>query len=458
MSTHKNAKYWLMSALLSGVLAGLFSLQLFGDDQSLFLPGTTSSGHYQIELACQACHKDAFGGADSIQEACMDCHGEELKHIDDSHPKSKFTDPRNAERVKRLDARACATCHVEHRPEITLPMGLTVPQDVCRQCHYDIEQERPSHKGMSFDTCADAGCHNFHDNKALYEDFLLKHAGEPDHVIDAVLPQRDFVDTAARLSSYPAHEYPLEALHLQDRDVPSGVSAEQKILNDWLETAHARQGVNCSGCHGKGANWVSKPDQDRCRTCHEPEVAGFLGGKHGMRLAQKLEPMVPGLARSAMRSDAHDRELSCTSCHSAHRFDTRLAAVEACLRCHNDEHSLAYKDGPHYQLWLQAGNGALPEGAGVSCASCHLPRIEHKQDGVARTLVQHNQNDTLRPNEKMLRPVCMQCHGLAFGIDALADEKLVKRNFDARPARHVESIEMAQRRMQDEDRGRRTDR
>ena len=32
---------------------------------------------------------------------------------------------------------------------------------------------------MGFETCASAGCHNFHDNRALYEDFLIKHANTP---------------------------------------------------------------------------------------------------------------------------------------------------------------------------------------------------------------------------------------------------------------------------------------
>jgi hypothetical protein len=59
--------------------------------------------------------------------------------------------------------------------------------------------------------------------------------------------------------------------------------------------------------------------------------------------------------------------------------------------------------------------------------------------------VQHNQNANLRPNEKMIREVCMHCHGLGFSIDALADPKLVEANFRGSPARHIQSIEMAVR-------------
>ena len=65
-------------------------------------------------------------------------------------------------------------------------------------------------------------------------------------------------------------------------------------------------------------------------------------------------------------------------------------------------------------------------------------------------VVEHNQNDNLRPNEKMVRDVCLSCHSLAFSLDALADSDLVRRNFAGPPARHVESIDMALSRRDDE--------
>ena len=52
----------------------------------------------------------------------------------------------------------------------------------------------------------------------------------------------------------------------------------------------------------------------------------------------------------------------------------------------------------------------------------------------------------LQPNEKMIRGVCMKCHGLSFSIDALADPVLIERNFQGQPSRHVESVDMAVRR------------
>ena len=71
-------------------------------------------------------------------------------------------------------------------------MGLSLPSDYCVTCHSEVGQERQTHAGLGFETCATVGCHNFHDNRALYEDFLLKHAHEPILLDSARLPARDF--------------------------------------------------------------------------------------------------------------------------------------------------------------------------------------------------------------------------------------------------------------------------
>ena len=60
-------------------------------------------------------------------------------------------------------------------------------------------------------------------------------------------------------------------------------------------------------------------------------------------------------------------------------------------------------------------------------------------------MVQHNQNANLVPNEKMIRPVCMQCHGLGFSIDSLADKQLIENNFQGKPGIHIQSLDMAKK-------------
>ena len=442
-----NKRGWIFWLVLTSMLLGFLLLQLTGKDKSLYLPGPTTHGHYQIEMKCDSCHGEAFTSADVIQDACMGCHGDELKAAKDAHPRAKFTNPRNANRVKVLDARICVTCHVEHQPKMTNAMGVTVPDDVCAYCHEDIASDRPSHTGMAFNTCASAGCHNYHDNRGLYEDFLIKHLDEPVIKETPRLMSRNLKNSLKLEAAYPHQSYPISTLGRFDVDAPAAALESQTLVLEWERSSHAKAGVNCSACHktGQMQTWRDQPSYQQCQGCHELETVGFLSGRHGMRLKQNLSPMKPELARLAMK--VTDKELDCNACHSGHDFNTREAAVNSCLTCHDDQHSRNYKLSSHYSLWQQELKGEIAPASGVACSTCHMPRTPIKQGEHRRVLVQHNQNDNLRPNEKMLRSVCMNCHGLGFSIDALADPVLVQNNFNGKPALHIESLDMAKQRI-----------
>ena len=436
---------WLIWFLVTCAMAGFLTYKLRSADRRMFLPGQTTAGHYQIELACNACHTPGMG---VMEDACYNCHAAELKAANDSHPKSKFQDPRNADRLNLIKADNCVACHREHLPDQTRPMGVTMPTDYCYFCHQQTLTDRPSHKGFAYDSCATSGCHNYHDNSALYESFLLKHAGEPDNKTNALVPSRQLIAALTEMGQWKTRQ----PLTLLQADAPATVTASSSVHEGWAASAHARAGVNCSDCHEVATagtqtkTWSDTLDHTACAKCHKEEVAGFLGGKHGMRLAQNLSPMTPGQARLPMKADAAHRELSCASCHGPHEYNTRTAAVDSCLSCHNDTHSLAYKSSPHYALWKAELDGDGLPGSGVSCATCHLPREAAGSDDTVTVRVQHNQNLNLRPNEKMIRTVCLECHGLGFSIDALADSALVRTNFVGRPAGHIESIDLAVKR------------
>jgi Cytochrome c3 len=455
---------WIVSAL-AGVAVLAAGLAYGGPIRAQFLIGKTTSGHHQIELACGACHTSAFGGKEEMQKACESCHAEELKHAKDSHPAKKFTDPRNADRLAKLNATQCITCHTEHRPEITLAMGVTLPGNYCRLCHEDIGKERPSHKGLAFTTCADAGCHNFHDNRALYEDFLERHAHEPETKANPFVKLRRDVERAA------SEKPPLTTI--SQADAPPAHANNKTITADWLASKHARAGINCSGCHAPkvktpeaiAQGWIARPGHKVCATCHAQEVKTFTEGKHGMRLAdgmksetkglfglfkdKPLGPMRPEIARISLSPKMAKHEIGCSTCHKAHAYNTATAEVEACLTCHVDEHSKAYRNSPHYRLWRAEKSGKGAKATGVTCATCHLPRFMHEDPATYEEVlaINHNQNANLRPNEKMLRSVCMDCHGLGFGIDALADPKTIRNNFSTRPSIHVESIDWVIKRL-----------
>ena len=459
--TSKRVRYWCLWAgmtvaigvyLAAGMLRRDAALEpLLAPARSLLMPGATTHGHYQIELACESCHTQPFTSGEDLQAACEGCHSAALKVAEDKHPLSKFTDPRNAPLLAKIDASSCVTCHTEHRPEITAAMGVTVPADVCAHCHAGIADDRPSHAGMAFDTCATAGCHNFHDNRALYEDFLLRHLHEPDTRASEPKPELDYLQIGPMLPDYPTQQFPVVELQATDADVPAAHEPSERLMKDWLASSHARAGVNCSACHqplvdGKQTSWTDHPEPRACAACHGFQVEGFLAGRHGMRVAAALGPMVVAEARLPMHESAADKHAGCTSCHGAHSFDTGKAAVDACLGCHADEHSAAWRSSPHGRL-----SSGTDQSDAVTCATCHMPRVRRRDPtfDVSWTAVEHNQSDTLRPNEKMIRPVCLRCHGLAFAIDAMADPELILSNFPGRPRRHVPSLDMAETRLRE---------
>ena len=147
MSEHKNTKIWRIWLSLALLLITYFAYALFtSEDKSLFMPGELAGGHYQIGIACESCHGESFSDRDAMQENCVSCHGDQRKKPFDSHPKAKFTDPRNADRLENINALYCVSCHVEHKPELASKAGVTQPGDFCIHCHKDIAKDRPSHK------------------------------------------------------------------------------------------------------------------------------------------------------------------------------------------------------------------------------------------------------------------------------------------------------------------------
>lgn len=457
MSISSTQFMWIVWLVISLIIAVYMANTLFqGEDKTSFMPGPLSNGHYQLTEKCEICHTDAFGGeketAEVLQAACIKCHGDDRKKPQDSHPLTKFEDPRNADRLEKINALMCVSCHTEHRQEITLKDGLTQPLDVCFNCHEDIAEDRPTHKDMPFDTCKDSGCHNYHNNRALYTKFLLKHQDKPATLEKTIVPGREYAELLDEVMDYPRDRYPVKPLTLADNDAPGDIKVSKNTTLDWLETSHARSGVNCTACHLTDSDteeknetkWTNKPTQAACAKCHNLEIKRFGKGKHGMRLAAGLSPMTPDRARLPMNPKVNHQALTCNTCHGGHRYDVKQAAVEACLKCHNDDHSKAYKQSKHYKLWQAELNGTAEANAGVSCATCHMPRINFDvSEWSSRIMVDHNQSANLSPNSKMIRSACLHCHGLGFSLDSLADQELIKRNFDGSPSVHVESIKLA---------------
>tara|TARA_R110002049_G_scaffold4601_5_gene32332 strand:+ start:468829 stop:470256 length:1428 start_codon:yes stop_codon:yes gene_type:complete len=436
------ASSWVVALAINFVIVGYFGYAFYGPTsvvKASLLPGMTTHGHYQIELDCDACHQTSQDDAEHssrnlMQDACLRCHGDQLKLANDTHPAKKFNDPTNAELLRTLDAQNCLTCHREHIPDQTLASGLTVPSDYCWHCHQDVADNRPSHQGMAFDSCATAGCHNYHDNRALYGKYLNEHFGEPDFLGRSTQPLRNFAE------QWKSKHVRMSGLAIAGHDAPVGHDGDSQIRIQWAEMAHAAAGVNCSHCHQPdGSSWNDEVAMGTCGDCHHRQTDSFVTGRHGMRLAVGMTPMTPAMARLPMHADTAHKQLACNTCHPAHRYDTQFAAVTACLGCHADSHSLAYSSSSHAGLWRDEQNGKLPAGSGVTCATCHMPRMSEGNS----IWVNHDQNANLRPRETMAREVCSHCHGLEFSLSSLSDPSSAATCFSVPPKQRIHSVEMA---------------
>lgn len=213
----------------------------------------------------------------------------------------------------------------------------------------------------------------------------------------------------------------------------------------WQVSAHALAEVNCSSCHQdpQTKTLVVKPTYESCRSCHAQAVETFLLGKHGIRLWEGQTALTPAHARLPMKASARDKVMNCNTCHNVHSVNTFEAAVDSCLTCHNDNHSLNYFNSQHGQMWLKSLRLPRPEKSSVSCATCHLPRQEFQHpDGQLFVGVNHNNTFNLKPRDRMVKDVCMNCHGLEFAYNSIFDDELVEANFDRPPPQELKTIQM----------------
>lgn len=399
--------------LVASVIGVYYGHALGSKDKRAFMPGRLSYSHHQIELACNSCHGTAFSSKTEIEASCRHCHSDELQALEDSHGTKKFGDPRNAKWLKVMDAKHCLSCHQEHVPEQTSAMTLSQPKDFCAACHADVGQDRPSHRGIDAATCSNAGCHHYHDNRVLNEDFITAH-----------LNQSDTTSGAHRVKRVKL---------IKKRLIPDMVADNKysDVIAQWSVSAHANGHANCSDCHNKQSNsW--KVEFLICKNCHEEPFTQWMQGHHGMKFATLQVTMSPQDSALLMQEDAHAKSMNCDSCHQPHDYNTVKAESEACLGCHADEHSRAWKQSRHAELWQQNPD------TGASCATCHMPRLADKDRNV---IVQHNISAMMRPQEKMLQTVCMTCHGYGFSLRALGDPALIKNNFSSKPPTSHQSLE-----------------
>ena len=215
------------------------------------------------------------------------------------------------------------------------------------------------------------------------------------------------------------------------------------ITAQWQGSVHALNDVNCASCHQgqETKEFVSSPNHESCQSCHEASVDTFLLSKHGIRQLEGKSPLTPAMANLPMHSDVLSKQMNCNACHSVHSANTVEASVDACLTCHNDTHSRNYQNSRHAELFAASRELPRPGPGAVSCATCHLPRVIDEFDD---TLVRVNHNNTynLKPQDRMVGDVCMNCHGVEYSYNSIFDLELVEANFDRPPTLEMQTFDL----------------
>ena len=65
--------------------------------------------------------------------------------------------------------------------------------------------------------------------------------------------------------------------------------------------------------------------------------------------------------------------------------------------------------------------------------------------------VNHNQNANLQPNERMVRTTCLNCHGLEYSLNSLADPHVIDHGVQGRPSVQIQSLDWVRDRLGDID-------
>ncbi|MEM9484377.1 MAG: cytochrome c3 family protein [Cyanobacteria bacterium P01_F01_bin.116] len=230
--------------------------------------------------------------------------------------------------------------------------------------------------------------------------------------------------------------------------VPSygaGATTQQELddISDlWQTSAHALNDVNCASCHQNEdtKEFIETPNHETCQSCHEQAVDTFLLSKHGIRLLEGKNALTPAMARLPMKHDAMQQQMNCNACHDVHSANTVEASVDACLTCHDDNHSLNYQNSKHAGLFADSQSLPRPGAGAVSCSTCHLPRELHGSNDDPVVEVNHNNTYNLKPQDRMVGDVCMNCHGLEWSYNSIFDPELVEANFDRPPNLEMESF------------------
>jgi hydroxylamine dehydrogenase len=213
------------------------------------------------------------------------------------------------------------------------------------------------------------------------------------------------------------------------------------IFLAWVNSKHARNGVDCITCHQD--HETAKPkksavEPDVCAQCHSEKYDQFRKGRHSVSWDRMKEHpqyhALPDSLKKAFCERCHNIQNKCNGCHTSHAFNPEEAREpEACRKCHT---GLA---GPHDEMYASSLHGTIYAAnknttRAPTCASCHMHKGTHNVtfgivydswgnavDRNGKALSKEEQDEI---RKEMIKGVCFQCHIKSLTLERyeLADQ------------------------------------
>jgi hydroxylamine dehydrogenase len=230
-----------------------------------------------------------------------------------------------------------------------------------------------------------------------------------------------------------------------EKNIGACLSCHQKetrgIFLAWVNSKHAREGVDCITCHQNHETAGPKKsavEPEVCARCHPDNYDQFQRGRHSVAWDRmKGHPQyeaLPEALRKAFCDRCHNIQKKCNGCHTSHAFDPREAGEpEACKKCHT---GLA---GPHDEMYASSLHGTIyaatrNTGRTPSCVTCHMDKGTHNVsfgvvydswgNAVDRNGKHLSREDQEEIRKGMIQEVCYQCHIKSLTLERfeLADQ------------------------------------
>ena len=205
-----------------------------------------------------------------------------------------------------------------------------------------------------------------------------------------------------------------------------------RLIDQWVDSAHFSARVGCEGCHGRDHDAMFAIDGDVpmavCAECHPDQAKGFGQSVHARaerdaRDNARFLAAPPAIQRQGCLACHAIGQINtdgppgrCNDCHSSHRFSAEEAREpQACAGCHMGP------DHPQIEAWEAskhgiAWNSVRDDRRAPTCSSCHLGGL--------------GGHETISQDRPAMITICRDCHSLSFARRQLADADEIKRIAD----------------------------